>query len=141
MYNGDTPKEVDLDTHSGFPGGCQGKLLVPGWAGELDGAELAYIKSRLRGSASLRRLWGFRPSAKRLSSAHIRWVAMYGVCGCGGRVLASVKKNKPRNPMKNTGMTGRAEPLDTKSAHPDASKGKSRPDRGPRLGECETHHR
>ena len=54
------------------------KLLEPGWAGELDDVELAYIKSELVKSPSLRRRWGFRPSAKRLSEARIRAVAMYG---------------------------------------------------------------
>jgi len=51
------------------------KLLEPGWAGELDTVELAYIKSQLRQSPLLKRRWGFRPSAKRLSESHIRAVA------------------------------------------------------------------
>ena len=55
-------------------------LLEPGWAGELDGVELEYIKSELRKSPSLRRRWGFRPSAKRFSDSRIRDVAMNGVC-------------------------------------------------------------
>ena len=55
------------------------ELLEPGWAGALDRAELAYIKSKLKQSASLRRKWGFRPSAKRLSEARIRAVAMDGI--------------------------------------------------------------
>jgi hypothetical protein len=55
------------------------KLLEPGWPGELDAVEFEYIKSHLRQSASLRRRWGFRPSAKRLSEGHIRAVAMDGV--------------------------------------------------------------
>lgn len=54
-------------------------LLEPGWAGELDDVELEYIKSHLKQSASLRRRWGFRPSAKRFSESHIRAVAMDGV--------------------------------------------------------------
>jgi len=54
-------------------------LLEPGWAGELDDVELEYIKSELRKSPSLRRKWGFRPSAKRLSEGRIRDVAMNGV--------------------------------------------------------------
>jgi hypothetical protein len=53
-------------------------LLEPGWAGELDPDELAFIKSKLRQSASLRRRWGFRPSAKRLSEKRIRAVARDG---------------------------------------------------------------
>ena len=55
-------------------------LLEPGWAGELDDVELQYIKSELRKSPSLRRKWGFRPSAKRFSESRIRDVAMNGVC-------------------------------------------------------------
>jgi hypothetical protein len=54
------------------------KLLEPGWAGELDPDELAYIKSQLRRSPSLRRRWGFRPSAKRLSEERIKAVARNG---------------------------------------------------------------
>ena len=57
----------------------QENLIEPGWAGELDDDELAYIKSQLRKSPSLRRRWGFRPTAKRLSESHIRDVAMNGV--------------------------------------------------------------
>ena len=55
------------------------KLLQPGWAGELDPDELAYLKSQLRRSPSLRRRWGFRPSAKRLSEDRIRAVARNGL--------------------------------------------------------------
>jgi len=54
-------------------------LLEPGWAGELDSVELEYIKSHLKQSPSLRRRWGFRPSAKRFSESRIRTVAMDGV--------------------------------------------------------------
>jgi len=51
------------------------KILEPGWAGELSPAELAYIKSQLKASPSLKRRWGFKPSAKRFSEKHIRYVA------------------------------------------------------------------
>jgi hypothetical protein len=54
-------------------------LLETGWAGELDPDELAYIKSKLRQSPSLKRRWGFRPSAKRLSERRIRAVARDGL--------------------------------------------------------------
>lgn len=54
-------------------------LLEPAWAGELDNVELEYIRSKLRQSPSLRRRWGFRPTAKRLSEDRIRAVAMNGV--------------------------------------------------------------
>ena len=49
------------------------KLIEPGWAGELKPYELAHIRSRLRVSPSLKRRWGFKPSAKRLSEKRIRW--------------------------------------------------------------------
>ena len=68
----------------------QKKLLLPGWAGELDSIELVYIKSELRRSASLRRRWGFRPSAKRLSEQRIRAVARDGLSANRKLVLASV---------------------------------------------------
>lgn len=54
-------------------------LIEPGWAGELDGVELDYVKTQLKQSSSLRRRWGFRPSAKRLSNRRIRAVARDGV--------------------------------------------------------------
>jgi hypothetical protein len=54
-------------------------LLEPGWAGELSRNELAYIKSELKKSPSLKRRWGFRPTAKRFSESHIRDVAMNGL--------------------------------------------------------------
>ena len=66
------------------------KLLEPGWAGELDPVELAYIRSELRRSASLRRKWGFRPSAKRLSEHQIRARAGDGLPNNKKPVLASV---------------------------------------------------
>lgn len=58
---------------------CQEGLLEPGWAGELSRNELAYIKSELERSPSLKRRWGFRPTAKRFSESHIRDVAMNGL--------------------------------------------------------------
>jgi hypothetical protein len=54
-------------------------LLKPGWAGELAPYELAYIKSQLMKSPRLRKLWGFRPSAKRISENRIREVARNGL--------------------------------------------------------------
>jgi len=66
------------------------KLLEPGWAGELDSVELAYVKSELRQSHSLRRRWGFRPSAKRLADLRIRTIARDGLSTNKRSVLASV---------------------------------------------------
>ena len=54
-------------------------LLVPGWPGELDPNELAHIKSQLMKSPRLRKRWGFRPSAKRISEKRIREVARNGL--------------------------------------------------------------
>jgi len=55
------------------------KLLIPGWGGELDPVELDYIKSQLRQSPSLKRRWGFRPSARRFSESRIRAIARDGL--------------------------------------------------------------
>lgn len=58
---------------------CWRKLLEPGWAGELGGDELAYIKAELKKSPSLKRRWGFRPTARRFSEKQIRAVARDGI--------------------------------------------------------------
>ena len=68
-HRGDDPELHDLYTQ---------KLLQPGWAGKLDRYEIAYIKSQLKMFPSLRQRWGFRPSARRLSTTRIQAVAMYG---------------------------------------------------------------
>jgi hypothetical protein len=65
------------------------KLLQPGWAGELTRDELTYIKSRLQQSPSLKRRWGFKPSAKRLVERRIRAVAIDGISAIQKPVLAS----------------------------------------------------
>lgn len=70
------------------------KLLVPRSAGEIDTVELAYIKSQLKLSPKLRRCWGFRPSAKRLSEKRIRTVARNGVSQKEKPVLASVARRR-----------------------------------------------
>jgi hypothetical protein len=56
---------------------CKKNLLEPGWAGDLDNVEFAYVKSELIKSRRLKQRWGFRPSAKRLSEGRIRAAAMY----------------------------------------------------------------
>jgi hypothetical protein len=66
------------------------KLLQPGWAGELSSLELAYIKSQLKRSPSLKRRWGFKPSAKRPSERRIRAIATDGISAIQKPVLASV---------------------------------------------------
>ncbi len=54
----------------------QRKLLEPGWAGPIDGVELAFIKDALRKSQRLRNKWDLPRG--RLSSEKIRRVAMFG---------------------------------------------------------------
>ena len=54
-------------------------LLEPGWPGEVNRAELSYIKRELKLSSSLRRRWGFRPSAKQFSDKRLRDVARNGL--------------------------------------------------------------
>jgi hypothetical protein len=75
----------------------ENKLLQPGWAGELDPVELAYIKSQLKRSPTLKRRWGFKPSAKRLSKNRIRLVAMDGLSAIKKPVLASAARKRKRN--------------------------------------------
>ncbi|MFH1483111.1 MAG: hypothetical protein ABIG98_02480 [Chloroflexota bacterium] len=65
------------------------RLLEPGWVGNVSPDELAYIKTQLRQSASLRRRWGFRPSARRLSESRIRAVARDGLQAKSRPVSAS----------------------------------------------------
>jgi hypothetical protein len=91
-------------------------LLEPEWAGELDRVELAYIRSQLQQSPSLRRRWGFRPSARRLSEARIRAVAMHGISRSVGAVSASVRRGGRSDLMENTRVTPKAGPSATKSA-------------------------
>ena len=70
------------------------KLIEPGWAGELSPDEFAYVKCQLRQSPSLKRRWGFRPSAKRFSESHIRAVARNGLSSNKKPVLASAVKGQ-----------------------------------------------
>jgi hypothetical protein len=70
------------------------RILEPGWAGELSPKEFKYVKSQLRQSPSLKRKWGFRPSAKRLSEGRIRAVARNGRSANQSGVLASVVRHK-----------------------------------------------
>jgi|GEM_PF-1748619 len=98
-------------------------LLEPGWAGELDRAEFAYIKAKLGQSPSLKRRWGFRPSAKRLSETRIRVIAMHGVPGNEGRVLALAGRSKRSDLMKDTRAVPRAGPSAMKSTSAERQRG------------------
>ena len=70
------------------------KLLEPGWAGELSPDEFSYIKSQLKQSPLLKRRWGFRPSARRLSESRIRDIARNGLSANEKPVLASAVQRK-----------------------------------------------
>jgi hypothetical protein len=70
------------------------KLLEPGWAGELSPSEFTYIKSQLKQSPSLKRRWGFRPSARRLSETRLREIARNGLPANKKPVLASTAVNE-----------------------------------------------
>jgi len=77
-----------------LPEFCRVKVVEPGWAGELSPDEFAYIKSQLKQSPSLKRRWGFRPSARRFSESRIRAVARDGLSANKKPVLASVVKDR-----------------------------------------------
>ena len=54
------------------------RLLVPGWAGELNPTELEFVLDRLNRDRQLARLWGFRSSARRRSELAVRELALAG---------------------------------------------------------------
>ena len=54
------------------------RLLEPGWAGELEDDQVAYIRDALHDDPDLAYLWGFKRSAKRFSTDIIRKVALRG---------------------------------------------------------------
>jgi hypothetical protein len=54
------------------------RLLEPGWAGELEDDQVAYIRTALHDDPDLAYQWGFKRSAKRFSSDVIRRVALKG---------------------------------------------------------------
>ncbi len=54
------------------------RLLEPGWAGELEDDQVAYIRTALHDDPDLAYLWGFKRSAKRFNSDIIRRVALKG---------------------------------------------------------------
>ncbi len=53
-------------------------LLEPGWAGQLDDEELAYVQEKLKADDNLSSWWGFRPGQKSRPAEAIRRVAMDG---------------------------------------------------------------
>jgi hypothetical protein len=58
--------------------GSQDKLFEPGWAGELDSAELERLQQTLATDPDLARVWGWRPSMKRRAAVAIERVAYSG---------------------------------------------------------------
>ena len=54
------------------------RLLEPGWAGELEDDQVAYIRTALHDDPDLAYQWGFKRSAKRFSTDVIRRVALKG---------------------------------------------------------------
>ena len=54
------------------------RLLKPGWAGQIDDDELAFIRYALFRDSKPARLWGFRPSKKSRTDEAIRRVALDG---------------------------------------------------------------
>ncbi len=69
-----TPRQQFLiPTPAGDP-----RLLEPGWAGQIDDDELAFIRYALFRDSKPARLWGFRPSQKSRADEAIRRVALDG---------------------------------------------------------------
>ena len=54
------------------------RLLEPGWAGELEDDQVAYIRTALHDDPDLAYKWGFKRSTKRFNSDGIRRVAERG---------------------------------------------------------------
>ena len=54
------------------------RLLVPGWAGELNPSELEFVLDRLNPDRQLARRWGFGSSARRRSEPAVRELALVG---------------------------------------------------------------
>ena len=54
------------------------RLLEPGWAGELEDDQVAYIRTALHDDPDLAYQWGFKRSSKKFSSDIIRRVALKG---------------------------------------------------------------
>ena len=54
------------------------RLLKPGWAGQIDDDELAFIRYALFRDSKPARLWGFSPSKKSRTDEAFRRVALDG---------------------------------------------------------------
>jgi hypothetical protein len=54
------------------------RILEPGWAGELDDEQIAYIRTALHNDPELAFQWGFRRASKRFSDDMIRRIAARG---------------------------------------------------------------
>ena len=54
------------------------RLLEPGWAGELDDEQIAYIRNALYNDPDLAYQWGFRRASKNFSDDMLRRIAARG---------------------------------------------------------------
>ena len=54
------------------------RLLEPGWAGELEDDQVAYIRAALHDDPDLAYQWGFKRSSKRFPADIIRRIAKRG---------------------------------------------------------------
>ena len=54
------------------------RLLEPGWAGELEDDQVAYIRAALHDDPDLAYQWGFKRSSKRFPTEIIRRIAARG---------------------------------------------------------------
>ena len=60
------------------PGSLHWKLLIPGWGGNLDDDELAFILTHLKADEKLRLWWGIPPRWKTIPVEVIKRVAAEG---------------------------------------------------------------
>ena len=57
---------------------AHGRLMEPGWAGELTDAEFKALQSALERDKALAFWWGWRPATRRRAEAQVRRVALHG---------------------------------------------------------------
>jgi hypothetical protein len=72
-------RKISTESADGQP---SGKLLEPGWAGELSDSELDYIQRRLKRSPRLWRRWGYLGAMLKgvtIPASTIRRIASHGL--------------------------------------------------------------
>jgi hypothetical protein len=74
------------------------KLLIPGWGGNIDDVELAFIVKHLENDLPLRLWWGMPPRWKRVPEEVVKRLAMEGSADNQGqnRLLARPRR-QPRD--------------------------------------------